>query len=172
MWPMGRDIAIEVDVHVGRLLRTSLRREGFETDGDQCANFSAYIAGLLNFTGQAFNRAIADALADPNEHHSIQELVSWTVSDLEQFVGLALQSFQQRLVDQMTIDLSRSRPIRCAEAMSGTSWLPEICREAAHRWRSVASVPIRSLKFQRKRARQGWKPRDLDLASVIVEYFT
>lgn len=172
IWPLGAELSIEVRKHAPRILRQGLHRNGFQTDGQQCSALLDLVGGFLNYVCEAFNSEIASVLGKYPGLHSPQDLVSWVVGDLDQYFSYALQKFQGRLVDHISIDLGGGRPITCAEALTGSDWLPEIYVEAAAAWQAANyEAPISSARFRRKRAQHQWTPRSLDLSKLVRSYF-
>ena len=170
VWPGGRAVAT-VEQYSEGVVRNALRANGFEVDGDQCSDFHELLTGVVRHVGAHYTQIIVQILNDPGDDHSAPDLVSWCVEEIARIFSYALQKMQARLVDAFSISISWTRPIRCAEAMSGAAWLEEVCVEAVTQRRAMQALPVRSSKIERNKRRRKWSPAEVDVVAVLRTYF-
>jgi hypothetical protein len=158
-----------VEQYSAGVVRTALRTSGFEVDGDQCPDVHHTIGGLAHHLGVHLTAIIAQR--PPDGDFSTPDMVSTAVERLTSLFCFALQKLNARLVDVLTIQIAWTRPIRCGEAITGMHWLEEVCVEAATQLRAIRHLPISSRKLTKKRQRQGWTLDDVDIVTLIRQYF-
>lgn len=169
-WPGGRSIAT-VEQYSEGVVRTVLRTNGFELDGSQCADFQQVIVGVVRHLGEHYTGMIMQAITDVAEDHSAPDLVSWCVDEISQIFSYAMQLLQVRIVDSLSLQISWSRPVRCAEAMTGVDWLEEVCVAAVLHRRAMHAVPIKSARLTRVKKLRRWSPSEVDVLTVVRAYF-
>jgi len=171
MWPGNRNVIVEVERPLLRKLNAVLRQEGYETDGHACADLKGAIEGMIRHVCDVYNAEIERAAKHPAEEKSPEDLVNWTSNEMRQFVTYALQIFQQRLVDFLSIDHSRGRPITCGQAITGLHMLGDACVMAAREWCRYEKLLPSGARARRRRAAHLWRPRNVNLEHIVEGYF-
>lgn len=171
MWPENRDVVLDVERLILRKLGAVMREEGYETDGRDCPELRGAIEGVILHICDVYNAEIERAAKDPDEKKPPEQLINWASDELRQFVGYALQNFQQRLVDFLSLDHSRGRPIACGQALRGIHMLGDACLAAAREWCHFESLLPSGKRPRRKRAGHLWRPRRVNLVRIVESYF-
>ena len=169
-WPGGQSIAT-VEQYTEGVVRKVLRNNGFELDGAQCVDFQQVVVGVVRYVGEHYTGVIMEAITDVADDHSAPDLVSWCVDEISQIFSYAMQLLQVRLVDSLSLPIGWSRPVRCAEAMTGIDWLEEVCVAAVVQRKAMHAAPIKSARLAKVRRLRRWSPSEVDVLTVVKAYF-